>query len=499
MPRPAGLSETDFDGALKAFADVVGDEWVMSDARDLDAYCDEFSPFRGEPEEIIPGGAVAPDDVRQVQEIVRIANRFKVPLWMISCGRNFGYGGPAPRLQGSVVLDLKRMNRVLEVNEEHAYALVEPGVSSMDLYDYIQEKGLKLWMDGPSPGWGSVIGSSLERALGHGPLPERWAQHCGLEAVLPDGSLIRTGMGAIPDSTTWQHYKWGYGPYIDGLFSQSNLGVVTKMGTWLAHEPPATLFGTIMAPRQEDLISLIDIVRPFRLSGVLTYAGFTRIDPPEGEETGSAPGARAAVSLYGVEKIIEAHWRHVRDACSAIPGVVFSEERFQAPYDTGAMNDVNKRRHAVMSMAERKLWDHYFMYLSHLVPFDGKAAWKMLSVFDEIYAQFGLRFRGGFGTGNSPRALMCSQRGGFVKRGDREFNKKSMDLVRRVTLEGGKHGYGPYRITTVFMDEAMEVMSFNDHALRRFLETVKDALDPNGIIAAGKSGIWPKHLREAGA
>ena len=77
--------------------------------------------------------------VEQVQAIVKIANTYKIPLWTISTGKNLAYGGSAPRLSGSVVLDLKRMNRVLEVSEENAYALVEPGVSYFDLYRYIQE------------------------------------------------------------------------------------------------------------------------------------------------------------------------------------------------------------------------------------------------------------------------------------------------------------------------------------------------------------------------
>jgi hypothetical protein len=51
-----------------------------------------------------------------------------------------------------------------------------------------------------------------------------------MEVVLPNGELIRTGMGAVPDAKTWQDYRYGAGPYVDGMFSQSNFGVVTKIG-----------------------------------------------------------------------------------------------------------------------------------------------------------------------------------------------------------------------------------------------------------------------------
>jgi (+)-pinoresinol hydroxylase len=66
-------------------------------------------------------------------------NRYKVSLYPISTGKNLGYGGSAPAYSGSVVVDLKRMNRVIEVDEANACALVEPGVSYFDLYRHIQE------------------------------------------------------------------------------------------------------------------------------------------------------------------------------------------------------------------------------------------------------------------------------------------------------------------------------------------------------------------------
>ena len=86
--------------------------------------------FLGGPEEIVASAAVAPDSVEQVQKVTRIAITFKIPIYPISPGKNLGYGGSAPNLSGSVVLDLKRMNRVLEENDRNHYALVEPGVRS---------------------------------------------------------------------------------------------------------------------------------------------------------------------------------------------------------------------------------------------------------------------------------------------------------------------------------------------------------------------------------
>jgi len=142
MRTPPGVSAADFSGALEQFAGIVGKEWVFTSDEDVDLYRDSFSPYWHEQEDSVPSAAVAPDGVEQVQAIVKVANKYKIPLWTISTGKNLAYGGSAPRLSGSVVLDLKRMNRILEVNDANHYALVEPGVSYFDLYRYIQDHKL---------------------------------------------------------------------------------------------------------------------------------------------------------------------------------------------------------------------------------------------------------------------------------------------------------------------------------------------------------------------
>ena len=180
MRTPPGVSSADFAAAVEQFGGAVGKQWVFTSDEAVNTYRDAYSPLWGEPGEKIASAAVAPETVEQVQQVVKIANRYSIPLYTISTGRNLAYGGSAPVYSGSVVLDLKRMNKILEVSEDQAYALVEPGVSYFDLYRYIREHKLKVWIDCPDPGWGSVIGNALDHGAGRTPLPYRdhFGAHC---------------------------------------------------------------------------------------------------------------------------------------------------------------------------------------------------------------------------------------------------------------------------------------------------------------------------------
>jgi hypothetical protein len=155
MPNPPpNLSEGEFRTALARLRDVVGSEWVFDSDADVALYRDAYSPLWSEAEERYASAAVAPISVEQIQSIVGIANDYQLPLYPISTGRNLTYGGSAPVYSGSVVVDLKRMNRILDVNERDKTCLVEPGVSYFDMYRYLRDNDIRLWIDTADPGWG---------------------------------------------------------------------------------------------------------------------------------------------------------------------------------------------------------------------------------------------------------------------------------------------------------------------------------------------------------
>ena len=218
-----------------------------------------------------PGAVVFPTNVEEVSTIVKLANEFRVPVWPVSKGRNWGYGSATPEVDNTVVLHLERMNRISEVNEDLAYAVIEPGVTYRQLKEHLLASGSRLWCDcTDGPPEGSVLGNALERGMGVTHYADHFGTLCGLEVVLADGSIIRTGGGAFGRCPTWNTHKWGVGPYIEGLFSQSNFGVVVKAGIWLFPQPESYCAFTFDLAREEDFPRLVDAVRELTLAGLLT-------------------------------------------------------------------------------------------------------------------------------------------------------------------------------------------------------------------------------------
>ena len=79
---------------------------------------------------------------------------------------------------------------------------------------------------------------------------------------------------------------------------------------------------------------------------------------------------------------------------------------------------------------------------------------------------------------------------------DVKKNQENRAIFKHMVETAAEHGWCEYRTHIAFMDTVADSYSFNNHALHRFHETLKDAVDPNGILSPGKSGIWPKHMRK---
>ncbi len=263
MTLPPTISEQVLSAALRDFEQVVGADHVLTAEDDLLEFRDPFW-FRTW-DDYEASAVVQPDSVEEIQAILRIANERRVPLWVSGVGRNNGYGGSSPRVRGSVVVNLRRMNRVLEINEECAYAVVEPGVRWFDLYEAIEAGGHKLRLSVADLGWGSVIGNTLDHGITYLPYGQDQMMQCGMEVVLPNGEVMRTGGWGIPNGKAAHVYKRGLGPTPDQLFMQSNYGIVTKMGVWLLPTPECYMPCWLRVWKDSDLPQVIDTLRELML------------------------------------------------------------------------------------------------------------------------------------------------------------------------------------------------------------------------------------------
>lgn len=166
-------------------------------------------------------------------------------------------------------MDLSRMNKVLEVNEKFSYAVVEPGVTFADLYAYCVKNKLKVWPSTASLGWGSVVGNTLDRGMGFIPTGIHHENIAGLEVVLANGDIVRTGQFAMTTSPSAHLTHFSFGPSIDGLFLQSNLGIVTKLGIQLMPQPQAMMACAFDMPDIDDIETIVDVFGAMRRNGTL--------------------------------------------------------------------------------------------------------------------------------------------------------------------------------------------------------------------------------------
>jgi 4-cresol dehydrogenase (hydroxylating) flavoprotein subunit len=519
---PSGVSEQAQSKALDAFRAVLGSERVLTSEDELRDFGDPFEPASWDT--YTASAVVLPDTVEEIQAIVRIAAEHRIPLWTHSTGRNNGYGGAAPRLQGSVTVSLRRMNKILEINEELAYAEVEPGVSWRDLYEEITRRGLRLMVSNTDLGWGSVIGNSLEYGFTYGINGSDHAAACGMEVVTADGQLLRTGMGAMDNNKAWHLYKSSFGPSLDRLFMQSNFGIVTKMGVWLLPAPEVYMPVWIRVWREDDIVALVDTLRQLRLErtieagpvlyNTLIYAAAfgRRSDFYDGD--GPIPDpiiddiARKIESgrwlmragLFGREEVVDLQYARIKQAFEQIPGAeVWGHKHsfdeipdLQHPGElvTGGVPNLE-----ALQMIE---WysenDGGHICFSPVVPATGRDLAQVHQLLrTTLEREAGLDYMVGSVSLNA-RSLIHV---GLIifNTADEAIARRAYDTSRMMVAKAAEHGFGEFRAHLDSMDAVADHYGFNDHAYLRFVEKIKDAVDPLGILSPGKQGIWPSHLR----
>ncbi|KAF3916253.1 hypothetical protein ABW21_db0201202 [Orbilia brochopaga] len=499
------------------------DGWYMEHPNTHDAF------HILEQEDLVSCATAYPGSTEDVQKIVKWANRYLIPVYPISMGRNVGYGGAAPRLRGSLVIDLgKRMDKVLKIDGHNASCLVEPGVSYFALYEAVQKSGHPLWIDTPDLGGGSVVGNALDRGVGYTPYGDHFANHCGMEVVLPNGEVLRTGMGSLPgtngdDNPCWQAFQNSYGPSIDGLFTQSNFGIVTKMGMWLM---PATGHQSFMVtfPREDDFELIIEAIRPLALNRVIGNVPQIRSVVQELAVTGKprtafydkkGPIPRDVIrqharqmpfgdvawffygTVYGDDETRERSLKLIKDSFVKIPGA-----QLKLPQDLPPGHYLHDRVKVcsgtpVLRDLDWLNWvpNAAHLFFSPIVPTKGRDARLVHELVTSLHKKWGFD--------SFPTWCVLGRELHYIAnivydRADADAKRRAIGLMREMIAKAADEGYGEYRTHLIFQDQVAATYGWNNQALNGFVECIKDALDPNSIMAPGRNGIWGRRYKNRG-
>ena len=503
-----GVKKADFAGAVAAMRKVVGDEWVFADPEAVAPWRKSYTP---DPYgKHVPVGAVCPETAEQVQAIVKIANQFRQPIWPVSTGKNMGYGQTTTAAPGQMILDLKRMNRIISVDPELCTALLEPGVTYRQLKDYLVENNLPLWIDVPTVGpIASPVGNTLDRGVGYTPYGEHFMVQCGMEVVLADGEILRTGMGSTKNPSAWQAFKWGYGPYLDGLFTQSNFGIVTKMGMWLMPAPPVYKPFVIRHKKMEDVARIVEAMRPLRIANIVPnvvlmmgaayqLAMFKRrgevwdgAGPITDEAVAKAAEANnlgmwnTYIALYGTEGMIAESEKIIRAAFAAIDGEVLTQEEVgdnpwfhhHATLMQGGLNLDE------IGLARWRGNGGGLAWFAPVAPAKGSETQGQVELAKQILGKHGFDYTAAFAIGSRELHHIIAL---LYDKSDAAEEKRADDCYRELVTGFGERGWASYRTGVHAMDlVAQQFGTVN----RAFNAKLKDALDPNHILAPGKSGI----------
>lgn len=459
-----------------------------------------------------PAGVVFPATTAQVQEIVRLAGEHRVSLWPTSAGENIGLGELSPVRADQVVMHLgARMNRVLDVDESLGYAVIEPGVTFRGLRAELARRGDRYMLSATSgPPDGSVLGNALDRGAGYTPYFDHFGMLCGLEVVLADGSVLQTGDGALAGARTRFVNKSGFGPLLDGVFSQANLGIATTAGIWLMPRPPAIRAFAFTFPDDDDLATIIDLVRPLKLANVVPtlikvtnglYGLATRTTYPF-DRTGGAtplpdPIRRQLEREHGTGAwtVTGAVYGPSDDALQ--PAIARLRAHFEASGQATYISHEDAVRDPLLKIhvdtysgeptdAELALLDWRpgggATWFLPATPMLGAVAQEHQQTSRRILLEHGFEYITEFVCGpRAARALHII----VYNRQDPEECRRLTNCYAALTAAYDALGCPPGRMPTEFQEQAM-------HRLPQFqavCNRLKHALDPDGVIAPGKYGL----------
>ena len=225
--------ESHADSAItQKLCEIVGEKNVTDKIHICYAYSYDLSFVSPK----LPDYVVMPTSVEQVQAVMRFANQEKISVTPFTAGTNIG--GLCIPENGGILLDMKRMNKIIRIDEESHYAIIEPGVSHAKLASALAKLNLR-WSWPVGPPSSSVSSNAISHGIGG--LSGRYGLNSeeitSMEVVLPTGELVRVGSCAIQEDAWHSCLPL---PRVDGLFTGwlGTTGVITKISVRVHPMPP---------------------------------------------------------------------------------------------------------------------------------------------------------------------------------------------------------------------------------------------------------------------
>jgi 4-cresol dehydrogenase (hydroxylating) len=488
-----------------------------------------------------PLAVLFPQSTEETVALVKIASHCRIPLHPISKGKNWGYGDATPPGAGQVIVDFSRMNRILEFNRESGYVVVQPGVTQGQLARCLADDGGRFWMDATGAGpEASLVGNALDRGFGHTRYGDHFQTFCGLQVVLADGRVLETGFGHFKQARARWVFRYGIGPFLDGIFSQSNFGIVTRMGLWLMPEPEAFRAFFFFTPDDSRISDLVERLSPLKKQGLLPSAihiandlralsaraqypwhragGITPLPPDLRNELRREHGIGAwngCGALMGPKNVIAAVEKKIKSALKsyytvfvddrklAIGGRVVGglsrfglggslEQRLKIvrpvydmlkglPSNDAIRGTAWRVRTPVEEGASDPLDFHAgILWVSPIIPMVGSDVTRLLALIEPIYHKHGFDCLATL-TLLTDRTISCVTNIAFDRR-DGEDCRRAGECHHELMSVLLAQGYIPYRASPSLMSQ----IANEDSVFWQVAREIKHALDPADIISPGR-------------
>ena len=223
----------------------VGSKFVSDDLCDRWAYSSD-SLIYDSTEPTLPAVVVRPSGTKEIQEILRVANETRIPVYVRGGGTQCS-GARGEKISSSILIDMTRMNKIVEVDEESITVTAEAGMTWGKLNAELEKRGWRLGFKGPYSGYGSTVGGSVayqSNGLGSTRFGVVGEEVTNLKVILPNSEILQTGTAVNPNSKNY--YRYCIGPDLAGIFigSLGTLGVITEVTLRMYPEAPYDAFGS---------------------------------------------------------------------------------------------------------------------------------------------------------------------------------------------------------------------------------------------------------------